>query len=436
MRAKPFIIGGVILAVIVAFFFTLPEADTAVDPTLAGDATPSFAVRNVRVFDGETARAGQTVLVRDGRIAAVGSDVTIPPDLLVVDGADRTLLPGFIDAHTHSYGTALGDALRYGVTTSLDMFSTPTVVRDHAAQRDLMARTTNADLYTATYLATSPMGHGTQFGIEVPTVDDVASVPAWVDARIAEGADYIKIVYEPGIPQVFASLDLPRVRALVEAAHARNKLAVAHISRLRPAKEALEAGVDGLVHTFADRNADDEFIALAKQRSAFVVPTLTVIAGIVGPAESQRFAADPRIAARLSGAQRSTLIGDWPPRISQYNLDHALDSVSKLHAAGIEILAGTDAPNPGTAHGASMHHELELLVRAGLQPREALAAATSLPAKHFRLADRGRIAVGLRADLLLVRGDPTQDITLTRNLERVWKNGYAVALGDTAVLKP
>jgi imidazolonepropionase-like amidohydrolase len=92
----------------------------------------------------------------------------------------------------------------------------------------------------------------------------------------------------------------------------------------------------------------------------------------------------------------------------------------------VEILAGSDAPNPGTAHGASLHHELELLVRAGLTPIEALRAATSAPARRFGLADRGRIAPGQRADLLLVAGDPTADILATRAIERIWKNGAVV----------
>ena len=90
------------------------------------------------------------------------------------------------------------------------------------------------------------------------------------------------------------------------------------------------------------------------------------------------------------------------------------------------ILAGTDAPNPGTAHGASLHRELELLVHAGLAPTEALAAATSVPASAFHLADRGRVARGLRADLVLVNGDPTRDITATRDIVGVWKGGAPV----------
>ena len=90
------------------------------------------------------------------------------------------------------------------------------------------------------------------------------------------------------------------------------------------------------------------------------------------------------------------------------------------------ILAGTDAINPGTAHGASIHRELELLVAAGLSPSEALAAATSVPATIFGLAGRGRIAPGARADLVLVDGDPTTDIKATRRIVGVWKQGRAI----------
>jgi adenine deaminase len=99
------------------------------------------------------------------------------------------------------------------------------------------------------------------------------------------------------------------------------------------------------------------------------------------------------------------------------------------------VLAGTDTnyPDPegeGNAilnayagHGIALHHELALLVRAGLSPAAALTAATSAPARMFGLTDRGRIAPGLRADLLLVDGEPCADITATRNITEIWRNG-------------
>jgi hypothetical protein len=101
-------------------------------------------------------------------------------------------------------------------------------------------------------------------------------------------------------------------------------------------------------------------------------------------------------------------------------------AVKQLVAAHADILAGTDALNPMVAHGVSLHRELELLVRAGLTPLQALAAATSIPAARFGLADRGRIEPGRRADLVLVDGDPSVDIRRTRAIVEVWKRGVVV----------
>jgi imidazolonepropionase-like amidohydrolase len=101
----------------------------------------------------------------------------------------------------------------------------------------------------------------------------------------------------------------------------------------------------------------------------------------------------------------------------------ATAAVKRLMSAGVPIVAGTDAPGPGTTYGASLHWELQHLVDAGMTPKAALVAATSAAARAFRLNDRGRIQTGYRADLLLVEGDPTRDIRATRNIVAVWKKG-------------
>lgn len=98
----------------------------------------------------------------------------------------------------------------------------------------------------------------------------------------------------------------------------------------------------------------------------------------------------------------------------------------RLRAAHVPVLAGTDALNPGVVHGASLHRELELLVHAGLSPSEALSAATFVPAACFHLDDRGRVAPGLRADLVLVDGDATRDVLATRRIVTVWRAGLPV----------
>ncbi len=103
-----------------------------------------------------------------------------------------------------------------------------------------------------------------------------------------------------------------------------------------------------------------------------------------------------------------------------------------LFESGVRVLAGTDAPNPGLVHGASLHRELQHLVRAGLRPAEALTAATSTPAEVFGLTDRGRLVVGSRADLVLIDGDPTIDITATQRLRTVWVGGREAITADYA----
>jgi imidazolonepropionase-like amidohydrolase len=86
-------------------------------------------------------------------------------------------------------------------------------------------------------------------------------------------------------------------------------------------------------------------------------------------------------------------------------------------------LAGTDAPGPGTTYGASLHWELEHLVDAGMAPAAAIAAATSVPSRIFGMTDRGQIKPGMRADLVLVAGDPSKQIRDTRNIVAIWKRG-------------
>ena len=105
------------------------------------------------------------------------------------------------------------------------------------------------------------------------------------------------------------------------------------------------------------------------------------------------------------------------------DLKNAEEAARELEAQHTPVLAGTDAPNPGTAHGVSLHGELQLLVDSGFTPTQALASATSVPAAAFHLDDRGQIAPGKRADLLLVEGNPTAQISDINNVVAVWKLG-------------
>jgi imidazolonepropionase-like amidohydrolase len=383
-----------------------------------------LAFRNVDVFDGSRMIRGTTVLVRGGMIRAVGSDIVIPPSAQVVDGKGKTLLPGFLDAHTHlgmMFGEQfLRDALNFGVTTELEMWggdSTLTLKKKMAAGGYLDI----ADLRTAGTGVTVPHGHPTQMGgPAIPTLGPSDDVQAFVDARIAEGADYIKIIYEHAYP----TLTKQQIEDVVAAAHRRNKLVVVHISTQRDARDAITAGVDGLVHIFADTAPEPDFAELAAQHHVFIVPTLTVIEAFTGASDNSWWKSAPHVLSFITPSMRNTLEMKMTPRAgSTAKFTNAQEAVGALRRKGVPILAGTDAPAPSLAHGLSIHRELELLVLSGLTPLEALASATSEPACSFGFHDRGRIAEGKRADLLLVNGDPSVDIKATRDIVGVWKLG-------------
>ncbi len=395
----------------------------------AAAAVQTWAVTDVRVFDGEAVLERATVVVEDGRIAAVGPGVAVPPNARTIDGQGRTLLPGLIDAHGHSFGDALHRAVVFGATTVLDMFTDPDFAAEQRSQQQAGAAADRADLFSAGVLATAPGGHGTQYGMPIPTLEAPEDAAAWVAARVAEGSDFIKIVVEDGamLGRTTPTLDLPTVQALVAAAREHGKLAVAHATTVASARLALAAGVDGLVHIFADSAPPADFVAQAAAQGAFVAPTLTVLESVTGRPADADLVGDPHIGPLLDGRERSQLGASFPlAAAGGTRFDNALQAVRALHHAGVAILAGTDAPNPGTAHGASMHREFDLLSAAGLSPAAVLASATSVPADAFGLADRGRIATGLRADLVLVEGNPLEDVRAARAIVGVWKGGHPI----------
>ncbi|MEV6345171.1 amidohydrolase family protein [Actinoplanes sp. NPDC051851] len=403
------------------------------------------AITNVRVFDGEKALDATTVVIDGTRIAAVGG--TPPAGAEIIDGTGATLLPGLIDAHTHSSDGTLATALRFGVTTELEMQGTNT--RDNRSH--ITGDDTLADVRSAGFGITPPGGHPSElipddfeFGGPAPdgpmplmpfstTPEEAAGfVPRLVEA----GSDYIKFMVDdgsveghPGIPM----LDQATLDAGVAEAHRLGMLTVAHTLTVDATRMAVDAGIGGLAHLFMDRPHTADIIAAIAASGAFVTPCVVLNASMMGITAAD-LADDPRVGPRLGEAWTTLLRGSYD-RYPQGRLADVLASVKALHDAGVDLLVGTDAapfPLPfmaGVAHGASVHHELRYLVRAGLTPAEALRAATATPARRFGLTDRGRIAPGLRADLLLVDGDPTTRIDDTLNLCTVWRRGTPLTIG-------
>jgi len=398
--------------------------------SLTAMAQPSVLIQHVRVFDGNRVVENTDVLVESDVIRSVGPGVSAPAGARRIDGTGKTLLPGLIDSHTHTITAAsLEQAPVFGVTTDLDMFSDPATDASIRAQQRDGKLLGYADLRSAGYLATVPGGHGTEYGLKVPTITRPEEAQAWVDARIAEGSDYIKAIYDDALEygggRATPTLTKDTLRAIAAAAHKRGKLLVVHIGSLQQAIDAIDAGADGLAHLFVGPASAPDFGKLAASHHVFVVPTLTVLNAICGTPFDGQLADDARLKPYLAPNEISAMKAGFG-FATKISCDGAAEAVRQLEAAHVPILAGTDAGNPGTTQGASLHGEMELLVRAGLTPIEALHAATAAPAEAFHLNDRGVIAPGKRADLVLVSGDPTTDIRNTRDIVAVWKAGHEI----------
>jgi hypothetical protein len=171
------------------------------------------AFRGVRVFDGEKAVGPTTVLVERGLIRQIGPDAEVPEGDQVVDGAGKTLLPGLFDCHTHTFtADQLRQAAVFGVTTELDMFTDAAFAATMRSQQREGRATDRADLLSAGTLVTAPGGHGTEYGIRIPTITTPDQAEGFVASRLAEGSDYIKIVYDDGkaVGLNWKTIDRPR----------------------------------------------------------------------------------------------------------------------------------------------------------------------------------------------------------------------------------
>jgi imidazolonepropionase-like amidohydrolase len=413
--------------------------------TLALLGTPSVArateyqgptvIHDVRVFDGTRTHEHRTVVVDSGRITAIGGvSLPIPRNARVVAGSGATLLPGLIDAHVHVSSAAPLAALRqslwFGVTTVIDMFAEPTTLNVLNAAR-LADAADVASVVSAGVGATIAGGHPTQMGIPIPTISRADSAEAFVDARRAEGSRFLKVFYDDGssyasLPGRIPRLPLETMKALVATAHRRGLLVVAHIGSEAEARDAIDAGVDGLAHTFVGGSVGPDFGRLTASRGVFVIPTLATRYWWCGRSLAPVLLGDTSWLRHVSAEFVYALRIPAPDSAHASSCRGTDDGIRLLARAHATIVAGTDAPSPGLAYGASLHHELELLVGAGLTPMEALTAATSAAARAFRLDDRGEVSVGKRADLVLVRGDPTANIRATRDIVAVWKRGERI----------
>lgn len=317
-------------------------------------------------FDGEQIIENAEVTVEKGIVTAINQNQ-------IGQGSGFFLMPGLIDAHTHMGTREQVDImLRNGITATCDV----------SAPAELVAE--------SEYLRIVPSA-GMAMGV-------VMNPKRFVEKAVANGAKYIKVLlFNP------MSIGKHALNGIVKEAHDRNLKVAVHATELETVRQAVEADADILLHVPMKEAFPPELAREIARKGIAVAPTLVMM---------ETFSVSGR---------------------NGYQPEHyanAEAAVRLLREEGVTILGATDA-NPGNfapevVYGSSMHRELELLVKAGLSPVEALTASTSRTARVFGISGAGKIQVGSHADMVLVEGRPDRNITDSRQVLRVWSNGKTV----------
>ncbi|KAI8276601.1 hypothetical protein K4K60_007601 [Colletotrichum sp. SAR11_57] len=412
-----------------------------------------IVIQNVRVFDSEailepsnvviTRSAGDIQDYMDDGSAAETSDI-------VVDGRGCTLIPGLIDvcANIKGANAALGTFASHGVTTVIDLSSNTQqcqALRIYAAGRTRLPTVFTSG--TEAVLARDPQPHvyDNQNEVVIRTTEEAVAFAA-ARASGPDRADFVRVVVDLHSPSDAL------LKTIVDAAHAHGKLTVARTTGKASYERAMRAGFDVFAHAPLDAPLDS---ALAREMAAqgkVFVPALRMMQRSApggADAEARRPSAPPgfpipglsgrrgdddaeenNAAAADAGSLQHSNSGATPGG----NYENAAASVRTLYEAGVTICAGTAAnlvPGTQIPFGESLHEELELLVDAGMARLDALRSATCVAAAAFRLQDRGIVRGGLRADLLLIDGNPLEDILATRKIKRAWIQGEDIGLART-----
>jgi imidazolonepropionase-like amidohydrolase len=391
----------------------------------AQDAPRVRAFTGVRLFDGTGGPPidEASLVVRDGRVVAAGraDRVQIPADAERVPLPGKTLIPGLVNAHGHVNDPArdLATYAAYGVTTVYSLGDEPdgAFAARRAQQAPGLAR-------SRVFLAGPVLN---------PASED--SARAAVRANKARGVDVIKIRVDDNLgttPKMAPSI----YRAVIDESHAQGLRTAVHLFYLEDAKAVLDAGADLIAHSVRDVAVDEGLIARMNRRNICLVPTLMREVSTFTYDAPPAFFSDPQFAAHadrswvadLSSAASQAKFRS-SPSAARYRaaLDVAMQNLRRLHAAGVTIAMGTDTGPMGRFQGYFEWMELDLMVKAGLTPREALLASTRDAARCQQLdADVGTIEPGKWADFLVLNADPLSDIRNVRRLSDVYIAGTRV----------
>ena len=396
--------------------------------------TPT-AFSNVRLIDGTgVVVAPATVVMAGARIVAAGSATVVrpPPNARLIDAEGLSMFPGLWDMHAHVKQPEWGPAyLAAGVTTVRDLGNERSFIvrlRELARNGSVPA----PDMFLAGF-------------VDARTSDPYTATQA---NSPEQGRLLVRQFKEAGFDEikVWNNVGATVLPHITDEAHRAGLRVTGHVPVGMTAFDAIDAGLDGIDHSDSLLAAADGDITSSNgrllvsrllARRVVVDPTLVVLEYANRSTSTPLSTFEPGILkAPASVARLWDAFGRPPGRTNDEPLQRAMRMVHALHAAGVPIVAGTDQGVPGH----TLHRELELYGRAGLTPLEALATATTVPARVMgRERDVGTIAAGMRANMVLVRGRPDEFIGDTRQIVTVVKDGVVLdpaALWRAVEFKP
>lgn len=429
-------------------------------------AQPTLALVGGTLVDPRTASTpNASIVVRDGRIVCAGTRARCPAPsgARVIDVSGKFITAGLIDAHVHYSQTGWIDARPDAVDlrAELSYDSTVATLQRNPAPFDRawlcsgvtavfdvggfaftipMSRSHERDSLAPRMAAAGPLLSSRAHWVNLPFLQQFVAmtgdsvVRTTVKGLSWMGAAAIKVWYLqlPDSAQ-------PRARELLmvagETAGQMGKPLIVHATQLPRAKEALAAGTKVLVHSVETDEIDDEFIAAAKRNGTIVIPTLTVREGYedvgLGRSPAARYPLEcvdrvtrAKLERVIPEASRSRLAqvarsGVWATQRKTIDIN-----LRKMRDSGIPIAMGTDAGNPGTAHGPSIYREMEAMQAAGMTAREVLLSSTLIAARAMgRESDLGSLDAGKHADLAIFDADPSADIANARKVRMVVRGG-------------
>lgn len=373
-------------------------------------SNPSYqlVIQNVGVFDGEKDLGIVNLAINDDTIAEISKKTLLSDS--IIDGTGKYIVPGLVNSHVHMWEAEhLKEAYKAGVLANMGMHAS-SHFRD-SILKALSEEKGYAFYYTAGVAATVPGGHPTQITPNIETINDSVSIRQFVDHRINEGADFIKIIKETSPwfehPEAPPSLPYDSIKKIIQYAHSNRLKAVVHIGALEEMVEVAKLKPDGIVHMWYVSNNSkftEEKLNIIKESGAFIVPTILI---------NER--------AISSIKKEGGPFADWAEE-SFLPVQEFRENIKKIHEAKITLLAGTDNGNFDLNWGDDLVNELIIFSQSGLDNIAVLKTATGNPAKTWGIPV-GFLEVGSKANMLLVNGNPIENLEKLKEINLIWKNG-------------